>query len=203
MAICDFDKRFRYLYVGLPGSSHDQRGWDNSQIGINTNQYFSEDQYLLADSGYRLSEEVIVPYKRGRGRNLSPEEERFNKALSSQRMKIEHAFGLLKNRFQNLKTLTTQISTPQQLDRCLYFVKATVIVHNFLLDEEGESFWEDRELEDLRAEVEEEAAEEVDEMGSALVELLDEGESGDRRATLKRKMERSGYRRVYNSLEYL
>ncbi len=53
-------------------------------------------------------------------------------------------------------------------------------------------------MDDLKRQTADEDEEEAEEMESALEELLEEGERGDRRATLKRKMERSDYRNVYS-----
>lgn len=198
MAVADVDLRIRYLYAGHPGSAHDQRVLDASSLGRTPEVFLSENEYLLADSGYKPTDWMITPFKKPRNQPLPQDEKTFNRILSKQRVAVENAFGFLKNRFQNLKLLTTQISSRQHLERCLYYIKGCVIVHNFLLDEEGQAFWSDEELEDLRRETAEEDEEDVEEMESALDELLEEGERGDRRATLKRKMERSDYRNVYS-----
>jgi len=54
-------------------------------------------EYLLADSAYELTSTVQTPFKGQQGK--SGEKKTYNLYLSRARVKIEHCFGLLKNRF--------------------------------------------------------------------------------------------------------
>ncbi|XP_055330076.1 uncharacterized protein LOC129582574 [Paramacrobiotus metropolitanus] len=48
--ICDDRKRIRYVLCGFTGSAHDSRVYGSSKMAINPANYFSDDEYLLADS---------------------------------------------------------------------------------------------------------------------------------------------------------
>ena len=104
-AVVNDQKLFLDFICGFPGSMHDARVLRRSTIfrkaeqgdilsaptvHINGNEL---GPYLVGDSAYPLSPWLIKPYPEGtRDRN----EIRFNKQLSSARVKVEYAFGLLK-----------------------------------------------------------------------------------------------------------
>ena len=81
---------------------------------------------ILGDSAYSLENWLIKPYS-DRG-NLSPNEARFNLALSRSRVVVENAFGRLKGRFQCIaKRLDTT------LDHTVNIVTTCCILHNFCI----------------------------------------------------------------------
>lgn len=55
---------------------------------------------LLGDTGYqgiqKRHEHSTIPHKRKRGETLSKEDRKFNHALSSKRIRVEHVIGRLK-----------------------------------------------------------------------------------------------------------
>lgn len=57
--------------------------------------------HILGDSAFPLLENLIVPYKATH--LLSEKQKMFNRRLSSTRVVIEQAFGLLLGRFRRLK----------------------------------------------------------------------------------------------------
>lgn len=61
----------------------------------------SKNLHILGDSAFPLLEDRLVPYKATH--ILSDRENLFNKRLSSTRVVIEQAFGLLLGRFRRLK----------------------------------------------------------------------------------------------------
>jgi hypothetical protein len=63
LIVCDDRKRIRYIYTGWPGCAHDQRVYNNSDIGRRPEEFFSSFQYLLADSGYSPHTRVIPAFK--------------------------------------------------------------------------------------------------------------------------------------------
>lgn len=77
----------------------------NSSLGDtllnNPQEIVTKDVHILGDSTVPLLESLIVPYKAVR--ILSEKEKLFNKRLSSTRVVIEQAFGLLLGRFRRLK----------------------------------------------------------------------------------------------------
>lgn len=96
-------------------------------------EYFEPGKYLLADSGYTVSDVVIPCLKRCAGHSLRREEDAFNKAISALRVIIEHCNGMLKGRFQSLKELRLVISNALSALRANEWIEVCLILHNFLL----------------------------------------------------------------------
>ncbi|KAE8182305.1 hypothetical protein CF328_g8556 [Tilletia controversa] len=114
-AICDRSMLFTYMLVGWPGSVHDSRAWSVSAPRRNPERFFDEDQFLLADSAYKNTDTLVTPYKKPLS-NLLPNR-RFNHLLSSVRIDIEHAFGLLKGRWASLKSLRLRLDGWDDVDQ--------------------------------------------------------------------------------------
>ena len=81
---------------------------------------------ILGDSAYSLENWLIKPYS-DRG-NLSPDEARFNLALSRSRVVVENAFGRLKGHFQCLAKRLDRI-----LEHTVNIVTTCCILHNFCI----------------------------------------------------------------------
>ncbi|OAD73948.1 hypothetical protein PHYBLDRAFT_145413 [Phycomyces blakesleeanus NRRL 1555(-)] len=106
------------MSTGFFGSSHDICTLSECELGKFPEQFFSDDEYVLADAA----------------------DQEFNTKISSMQVKIEHAFGILKERFYSLKS-----------------IPVCVALNNFLMcqdddkwSQEAKHRWEDRE----KAEVE-------------------------------------------------
>lgn len=87
--------------------------------------------HVLGDSAYPLSLSLLTPF-RDTG-NLTEKERKFNLLHSSARSAIEWAFGLLKGKFQRLKSLDMSIEhkIPEVIMSC-------VRLHNFIIAFENE-----------------------------------------------------------------
>ncbi|XP_036325448.1 protein ALP1-like [Rhagoletis pomonella] len=115
MAMCDPDYLFLFVDVGALGSQSDGGIFARSAFGnmilrnnlelppadnipakLNIFQY-----YFVGDNAFPLKPNLMRPYP---GRNLSTAKQNFNKKLSSARVHIENAFGILANRWQILHT---------------------------------------------------------------------------------------------------
>ncbi|CAI5687591.1 unnamed protein product [Oreochromis niloticus] len=98
-AVCDHRGRFIDTYVGWPGPVHDSRVLRHSPL-YSQSVYPPPGHFILADEGYPCLQRplpLITPYKRpvqGVGA------QRFNSHHSRARSIIEHAFGMMKNRFR-------------------------------------------------------------------------------------------------------
>ncbi|CAI6358410.1 unnamed protein product [Macrosiphum euphorbiae] len=103
--ICDSNQKFTNIFAGWPGASHDARIFRKSNIGVALNgplqNLVPENCYILADSAYPLSNNVMVPYRDNGA--LTPEKHNFNRILSSSRVVIELTFGKLLGRFRRFK----------------------------------------------------------------------------------------------------
>jgi hypothetical protein len=84
--------------------------------------------------GYPSSPFLLRPFTDPEVNNQSPAErdrrKKFNRRLSSIRIYVEHAFGILKARFSSLKELGTH-DNPQDMYRA---VEAMIAVHNLCID---------------------------------------------------------------------
>lgn len=79
-------------------------------------EFFSDRQYLLADSGYAANNYTLPSFKRvgGRGaRNnaLAASHINFNDCVKKVQVEVEHTIGYWKARFQSIKLMSTQIKS--------------------------------------------------------------------------------------------
>lgn len=88
--------------------------------------------HILGDSAYPLKLHLITPYKDTGA--LSFKQKAFNQKLSSVRIKIEHCFGLLKQRFRQL--YHCKIRTMKFL---CHFIRACAVCHNIIIKFEDAS----------------------------------------------------------------
>lgn len=146
--MCDDQRRIRYIYTGWPGCSHDARVFENSALAQEKDEFFSGEEYLLADSGYTASMNVVPAFKRTSHRNLTPEENEFNELLSKARVKVEHCIGIFKGRFQSLRGLRILIRRDKDVKRAVYWIRACVVLHNLLLQDPVEEEWLEKKGDD-------------------------------------------------------
>lgn len=113
--------------------------------------YFSPDQYILADSAYTSTEYLVPPYKAPHTRRRRIR--RFNKRLSSVRIVIEHAFGILKGRWKSLTGLRLILNNDKQYESACMWITACVVLHNIFIDRddiwtEEEGWWAEEDDEE-------------------------------------------------------
>ena len=116
-AVVDRWKCFTDLAVGMPRSKHDSCMLRRSTLYLNAqNGTLFEDglnvegftPYLLGDGGYPLKMWLMTPYRDGPGRldQRSVLDRLYSRRLSRGRSVIENAFGILKQSFRELLTIT-------------------------------------------------------------------------------------------------
>lgn len=115
LIVCDDAARIRYLHVGWPGSTHDNRVWRNCDLVLNSSNYFTSKEYLLGDSAFQPSNILLSAYKNGRGFAMSGQQELFNQRLATVRIKAEHCIGMLKGRFPFLRKIRSTMASKTQL----------------------------------------------------------------------------------------
>lgn len=111
LAICDLDMMFTYIYVGIPGSTHDAKVLSLAMEGDPNFSHPSDGKYYLGDSGYALRRGFLCPYRGDRyhlDRFCNQPQERnyremFNRRHSSLRYVIERTFGVWKGKWQVIR----------------------------------------------------------------------------------------------------
>ncbi|CUA74761.1 hypothetical protein RSOLAG22IIIB_05701 [Rhizoctonia solani] len=86
----------------------------------------------MADKGYPISKFLIWPFSNNDLTNnpqVALERKQWNKAFSSNRATVEHAFGLLKGRFSALRSMPGW-----DLSRMYRAIEALMIIHNICID---------------------------------------------------------------------
>jgi hypothetical protein len=120
---------------------HDSRILNESDFYANPCNYFQDERgYILGDSAYRLTNRVIKPFSKKEV--LDPNDRktkfRFNSALSSARVKVEHTFGILKMRFPILRQMRMKLGDQASNQRVVDQIFALMVLHNFLLSREDQ-----------------------------------------------------------------
>lgn len=103
--ICASNLQFLHVVAGWPGSVHDARILRNCDMW-DIGPQWCQDNHLIGDGAYPLKRWLLKPFQDNG--HLTHIQRRFNYRLSSTRVAIERAFGLLKGRFRRLKLLDTK-----------------------------------------------------------------------------------------------
>ncbi|CAN8014191.1 unnamed protein product, partial [Ixodes persulcatus] len=101
--ICNAHKKFIDVCTGPPGKINDSRHLKLSFIYPQLPELCMGGYHILGDGAYQVREHLMTPY-RDYG-NLSGRQTSFNAKLCGTRVCIENTFGILKQRFRQLKSL--------------------------------------------------------------------------------------------------
>ncbi len=124
-AICDHKCQFTNIVCRWPGSKHDSRIFDNSEICAKFENH-EVSGVLLGDNGYPLRRYLLTPLLQCNTRA----ERRYNYEHCRTRVKIENLFGTWKRRFPCLRyVLRLKLSTT------LAVIVACAVLHNFARQE--------------------------------------------------------------------
>jgi hypothetical protein len=149
MIVCDDQKKIRYYLAGFPGCVHDNRVYKNTELFKNPAAYFGRVYYLLSDSALTNSPTVVSSFKCANGHQLQVMEEQFNTLLAKPRIISEHTIGMLKGRFQILKSIPMKITNARKsVKRILRVIDCCIILHNLLIDNGDDQIpldWLDKE----------------------------------------------------------
>src|SRR5208282_1914278 len=145
-ALVDYKKRFLDLEIGWPGSVGDSRLFQNSSLNqryeeelrrlgttpMATGNNVEEDipAFILGDSAYRNSRHLVTTYKVTECADASVRH--LNFYLSKARYHVEHAFGLLKGRFQLFEKPLRCAAEDYRF--CCQLIASICVIHNFLID---------------------------------------------------------------------
>jgi DDE superfamily endonuclease len=161
---CDFNFRFVFVYTGWEGSATDALVYEGA---LRDGFTIPEGKYYLADAGFPICEELLIPYRSTRyhlaewGRanvryafafvtlfiihcsyRPANKEELFNLRHSSARNVIERIFGVLKGRYRILR-----LAPEYELEIQARIPAALCCLHNFIRTyddqpDQGEDFVE-------------------------------------------------------------
>lgn len=144
MIICDNKRRIRHYLAGFPGSAHDNRIFKATKLVKDANTYFSEREYIIGDSAFENSSHMVSAFKKPKGEEIPRNHEQFNEKLARLRILSEHTIGILKGRFPWLRSIRFKINeSKESIRRILQMLKATVVLHNMLIEfgEEERNEW--------------------------------------------------------------
>jgi hypothetical protein len=140
LAACDLGMRFTYILAGWEGSAHDGTVYRDAQYykGFIT----PPGKYWLGDAGYPNSDTILTPYRGTRyhlkeqrlaGKKPENPKELFNLRHASLRNVIERIFGVVKRKYQILRS-----PSEYSIDTQTCIILACCTLHNYVRSIEGE-----------------------------------------------------------------
>lgn len=146
LGVADADKKFLVIDVGALGKQSDggifsaselYRRLENGSFNLPPNimlpgTTLSVPPVLIGDEAFPLKPYLMRPFP---AKNLTPEEEIFNKNLSCARKTIECAFGILRAKW---RFLGTALEIPD-VGKASILVQTACVLHNLIRDRDGSS----------------------------------------------------------------
>ncbi|KAE9355365.1 hypothetical protein PR003_g2898 [Phytophthora rubi] len=134
--VCDDRRCIIALYSGWPGSCADSTV--NREMALSKDgykrQFFSEGQYLLADSAYPADKTYNTLDPAYKKYQAGTDNEAFNTCVAHVRVVNEHTIGVLKSRWSSLRELRVQIKIKEDIERVLRWINACVVLHNLPIE---------------------------------------------------------------------
>ncbi|XP_013671935.2 protein ANTAGONIST OF LIKE HETEROCHROMATIN PROTEIN 1 isoform X1 [Brassica napus] len=142
LAICNFDMKFIYAYVGVPGRAHDTKVLTHCARNEASFPHPPPGKYYLVDSGYPTRTGYLGPHRNMRyhlgqfatGGPPVSARELFNRKHSGLRSVIERTFGVWKAKWRILDRKHPKYG----LVKWIKLVTATMALHNFIRDSHRE-----------------------------------------------------------------
>lgn len=126
-AVCDARGRFLFVSSKCAGSTHDSSAFEITSLGrFLSSGCLKEGFWIAADEAYPCSDVLLTPWPSS---TLNEEKDAFNFHLSSLRIHIEQAFGMLVNRWGILwRPLRCRLKNASKIFICC------AKLHNFSVD---------------------------------------------------------------------
>lgn len=121
---------------GLTGSAHDARAFEHTAAHKYPDWLFEDGEFAWFDSAYPCTTRTIPVHKEPA--SLIPMNAIFDCYVAHIRIHSEHTMGALKGRFQCLRGLRLPINTKSQHVAACRWVTIAIILHNLIIDIEGE-----------------------------------------------------------------
>jgi len=124
--------------LGLTGSAHDAAAFQHTTASKHPHILFDGEEFAWTDSAYAVNSRTIPVHKRPA--SLNPANALFDRVLAQLRVRSEHCMGALKGRFQCLRGLRVNINSNVEHSKALHWITAAIILHNLIIDIEGNTF---------------------------------------------------------------
>lgn len=115
--------------------------------GFSTNVFcyesISQPKWIGADSAYKLRTTVMTPFRKNSNQLNASARKDFNRFFSSYRVRVEHTYGIMKEKLPSLKKLPIKINDRRSHQFACDWIRVCCILHNMLLplyDEEDLQF---------------------------------------------------------------
>jgi len=144
LGVVDDTTRFRYLHYGYPASSSDMRVQRAAEPLNHPDEHFSRNEYLLADSGFTASEQMVPMFRKTAGNTIMRgRPAHFNTIAATMRYQVEQAIGILKSRWTILRSLPLRLRTTHDQALAHGIIVACVIFHNLVVNTDDEPLDDD------------------------------------------------------------
>ena len=121
--VCDYNKKIRYYLAGFPGCAHANRAYNTTGFVKRPNDYFADMEYNIGDSAFENSPFMVSSFRKGKGKTLVEDHEKFNTKLATVRIRSEHCIGILKGRFPWLRSIRMKVTDdPKSLKLILHLI---------------------------------------------------------------------------------
>ncbi len=129
-AVVDHEYRIRYAFVG-PARGHDSAHLKASALGQAMdqapNERFRDEDFIIGDCAYAAGKHLFRPFRMAH--RLTPIEAHWNDILCARRFLVENAFGILKQRWQILQSISVSLTAAYDV------IDACMVLHNICVDE--------------------------------------------------------------------
>ncbi|WVQ87536.1 hypothetical protein IAS59_001261 [Cryptococcus gattii] len=119
-------------------------------IPTNQEQYFSANEYIMADAGFTNGNRVVAMYRRTAELSRNhPEAAYFNPKAARLRVKVECTFGIWKNRFPTMQRSHTCLKDSIAQRRLHARIISSMVLHNPLVTIGDTEEWETEHYHDM------------------------------------------------------
>jgi hypothetical protein len=137
--MCDAHLRFTFLGIAGPGGMNDVRAFGKCFEFHQWLESLPDGYFIIADNAFELSETLLIPYS-GAEKLSCVYRDAYNYHLSSLRIKIEQAFGLLTTKRRIFRSNLDETN----LENCSKIIQTAFRLHNFVIEHERESYLNDQ-----------------------------------------------------------
>jgi hypothetical protein len=120
------------------GSAHDALVFAGTAAAKNRDWFFEGEEFVWGDSAYTANSHTIAVHKKTA--SLDPDNTLFDKTLACLRIQSEHCMDALKGCWQCLRGLRVSINSKKEHVEAYQWVTIAIILHNIVVQVEGEEF---------------------------------------------------------------